>query len=1065
MVLIHEADPRFSCFDFRSAYEESPADLRELLDSHESLPFRRRGYERDGMLRTVIERVGFKDRLNGASAKPGVSNSGLAPVPTETKHIATQLEAYHERPVLTSLVGLLLLSSDDEGFTTCVLVHGMGGTGKTVTAVAAVQDRAIRAHFYDGGIFWLTVGADAVGEKIQMLAAMLYQQLTGKSLKAEDKDEQQWHQTLVGAMSEKTRALVVLDDPWMSEQARWLNPIDGSQTEHRLLVTTRIRDLVPKATRVELPLMGKDEAVALLLDLAGVEKASFMKERLAGGEQQVEWPPDAAYAIAEECALLPITLTIAAQVIRSWGKGWHIAVLPLLREEQSSSSLTVEERVIGAGLKALERNKDGAAVRELFHMFAVTMEDFVHPMPVIELLWRSCCASESEKGEGSLTTRLKVRQWTQLLVDHSLLLGSSSEGIHVHDIVLTYLRKRLEAAELRAEQCKVVEGLIAVSHARMTKLGRGLQDTGATVAAFDGEEVDWYCSNVGSYHVTQARDQSVRITEDDNIKRWVLNADRVLVRAVALAVGKEGLAQLVAHYTANEQFLDAARVEYAATSTAGRSAIYECHAHVKAALELVVRVDASDAFAAKQLELDVLASSVFISLGEEKARVQSRIKELLASQSTSESTLQLDPFTAWQIGPFARCCELCRVYPANWDTEHAELTEDRMFERVRVWQDEGMPLLIQAVDEMVGARREALCHQTQWWAGCYFVASPSERTAAIAHELLARYWGKSREELLNVNRKISFGRHHEVTRSMGVRFDLWMNVPVASILEHAGDVQHALEVYRRQLGYMSDYLAAGQFEGLEGCNYYLNTPIGFLLHHIESDNVGQPDFRPELARQIAEYGCTSIVEVETWVSDSAAWATIRQRHTSSRDGLHHMYHPTQIKADIFSLLSISLSGAGTADASMDWLDALPTPTSTELLCCHFCQVRHTTTRTHIAEVLEQQQSFEDALTFARADIDDPFNASSISRARAFRVVGRCHAALGYHAESRTAFESALQIATMGRFLLAEVLALRELAMLASAGGDGAEAGWAQVEQAAGRMEGAARLSWRQAQYI
>ena len=68
-------------------------------------------------------------------------------------------------------------------------------------------------------------------------------------------------------------------------------------------------------------------------------------------------------------------------------------------------------------------------------MFAVTQEDFVHPIVVIELLWRSCCASESEKQESSLTSRLKVRQWTQMLVDHSLLLGSSSEGIHLHDIV------------------------------------------------------------------------------------------------------------------------------------------------------------------------------------------------------------------------------------------------------------------------------------------------------------------------------------------------------------------------------------------------------------------------------------------------------------------------------------------------------------------------------------------------------------------------------------------------------------------------------------------------------
>ena len=111
-------------------------------------------------------------------------------------------------------------------------------------------------------------------------------------------------------------------------------------------------------------------------------------------------------------------------------------------------------------------------------MFAVTMEDFVHPMAVVELLWRSCCASEADKQESSLMTRLKVRQWTQMLVDHSLLLGSSSEGIHLHDIVLQYLRKRLSADEMRAEHQKVVEGMIATSQRRMATTGRGLQETG-----------------------------------------------------------------------------------------------------------------------------------------------------------------------------------------------------------------------------------------------------------------------------------------------------------------------------------------------------------------------------------------------------------------------------------------------------------------------------------------------------------------------------------------------------------------------------------------------------------
>ena len=58
-----ESDARYGGFDFRAAHEAAPADLRELLDNTESLPFRRRGYERDGMLRCVARACCLAQRL------------------------------------------------------------------------------------------------------------------------------------------------------------------------------------------------------------------------------------------------------------------------------------------------------------------------------------------------------------------------------------------------------------------------------------------------------------------------------------------------------------------------------------------------------------------------------------------------------------------------------------------------------------------------------------------------------------------------------------------------------------------------------------------------------------------------------------------------------------------------------------------------------------------------------------------------------------------------------------------------------------------------------------------
>jgi hypothetical protein len=208
------------------------------------------------MLQTLIEHAGFKALLESAHESAAHTSKQLAKVPDEIQHF--DLESFHDRPVQTALVELLLLPKQDKRFTSCVVVHGMGGTGKTVTVVAVVQEKALREHF--AHIYWLTVGADAVGEKIRQLQSALYSQLTGKgmtSTEVQQKDEQEWLGVLMEAMT-MDRSLVVLDDPWLPEQVRFLNPVDGTQTEHRLLVTTRIRGLAhSRATCIELSMMDK----------------------------------------------------------------------------------------------------------------------------------------------------------------------------------------------------------------------------------------------------------------------------------------------------------------------------------------------------------------------------------------------------------------------------------------------------------------------------------------------------------------------------------------------------------------------------------------------------------------------------------------------------------------------------------------------------------------------------------------------------------------------------------------------------------------------------------------
>ena len=82
------------------------------------------------MLRTVLERAGFRELFESSRSKAGSRAAALAAVPSDVSHFAHSLDALYERPVQAEVVELLLLSKDDGRFTSCVLVHGMGGTGK-----------------------------------------------------------------------------------------------------------------------------------------------------------------------------------------------------------------------------------------------------------------------------------------------------------------------------------------------------------------------------------------------------------------------------------------------------------------------------------------------------------------------------------------------------------------------------------------------------------------------------------------------------------------------------------------------------------------------------------------------------------------------------------------------------------------------------------------------------------------------------------------------------------------------------------------------------------------------
>ena len=56
---LHEQDPRHNPFDFVQEPKEAPEFMHVLLENHESLPWRRRDFEREALLDKLMRVTGF----------------------------------------------------------------------------------------------------------------------------------------------------------------------------------------------------------------------------------------------------------------------------------------------------------------------------------------------------------------------------------------------------------------------------------------------------------------------------------------------------------------------------------------------------------------------------------------------------------------------------------------------------------------------------------------------------------------------------------------------------------------------------------------------------------------------------------------------------------------------------------------------------------------------------------------------------------------------------------------------------------------------------------------------
>ena len=141
--------------------------------------------------------------------------------------------------------------------------------------------------------------------------------------------------------------LLIIDDAWSVDHVSAFECIDRNTTS-RIMVTTRISRLIDRSVEFALGLLAPDDAVSLLLAVAGAPKRS---------------PPftDVQYRAAAACGHLPLVLAVGGGMLENYSGGLiNEEFVALLNEdrvemvrtgEHGDEHVNIEDRLITNSLR------------------------------------------------------------------------------------------------------------------------------------------------------------------------------------------------------------------------------------------------------------------------------------------------------------------------------------------------------------------------------------------------------------------------------------------------------------------------------------------------------------------------------------------------------------------------------------------------------------------------------------------------------------------------------------------------------------------------------------------
>lgn len=314
-----------------------------------------------------------------------------------------------------------------------VILHGMGGLGKSAMAAAFARDKEVQNAFPDG-ILWVTLGKEP--DLPQRLARWGLELAAPKDLTIFNSayfDTQARRDKLRDLLEDKV-CLLVVDDVWEEDH---VEPFSVGGSKCLLLITSREANMLDGAIPIPLNKMTEAEALALMANWAG-------------GIPDTD--RDTASKLAEGVGYLPLALKLIAAQATPLRGGWQeiyeqwkehkLQVVKRGREPKDDK----EDSLICSLELSWERLKEED--QRLYRQLGVFPEDAPFPLTAAAALWDL---------EVSEARKVLIDFAEQALLTSYIVDGNQWYAFHdvLYEFVSGHLRKN---GELEQTHAKLVAG-------------------------------------------------------------------------------------------------------------------------------------------------------------------------------------------------------------------------------------------------------------------------------------------------------------------------------------------------------------------------------------------------------------------------------------------------------------------------------------------------------------------------------------------------------------------------------------------------------------------------------